>query len=109
MSADFHTGRNGNGSGNGAARIPFMELVAPFQFIADGLVAGLNYAADAAFGALRDAARRRRARQTIDRLRGLDNHMLRDIGIDRSDISRIGLEAGNADDGVWRHPGRTRG
>ena len=105
MSAYFDTHRNGNT--NGTARVPFTELVAPFQFIADGLIAGINYAVDITHRASIEAAKRRRARQTIDRLRRLDNHMLRDIGINRGDITRIGFEASNTDDGVWRHPGRS--
>ena len=103
MSAYSDSGRNGQG----AARLPFTELVAPFHFIADGLIAGINLAVDATHKASLEAAKRRRARRTIDRLRRLDNHMLRDIGIDRSEITRIGVEAGASDDDVWRHPGRS--
>lgn len=104
MSAYSDTGRNGSASGG--TRIPFVELVAPFHFIADGLIAGINLAVDAAHKASTEAARRRQARRTIDKLQRLDNHMLRDIGINRSEISRIGLEASNSDDEAWQHPGR---
>ncbi len=39
---------------------------------------------------------RRKARDTYDALRNLDDHMLRDLGFDRSEISSIAAEATGA-------------
>lgn len=72
-------------------RVPFIELVSPVRHIAVEL-AELSTGATALVVRAYAALRRRRAiNRTIRELRGLEDHILRDIGIDRSQIISVAV------------------
>lgn len=73
------------------SRVPFVELVTPFRHISvelADLATGAGAFALRVFAAIR---RRRAINQTIRELRALDDHILRDIGIERSQIVSVAM------------------
>lgn len=86
------TNVNSNGTcAVSASRVPFVELVSPFRHISAeiaDLMTGSGAFMARAFVAIR---RRRAINRTIRELRALDDHILRDIGIERSRIVSVAV------------------
>jgi len=70
-------------------RVPFAGLAAPIMQMGAAVTTILTIM-ERGISKRAEARRVRRVeRQTVDALRGLDDHVLRDIGIARSDIARV--------------------
>jgi uncharacterized protein YjiS (DUF1127 family) len=70
-------------------RVPFAELAAPLGPIAEGVIAAAELALGAGAAMVRRLHSAWLRRRTVRILTGLDDHLLRDIGVRRGDILRV--------------------
>ena len=73
----------------GATRVPFVELVAPTTFLADGIIAGIGGFANAIPTVAGRIKRARQIRRTVNALYALDDDTLKDIGVKRCEIRAV--------------------
>ena len=66
--------------------VPFAEVFGPLSFVADGVIAAFQETASILRAVAEGFSRRRRIRRTVRELAALDDHTLRDIGLNRSSI-----------------------
>ena len=71
------------------ARAPFSELTTPMSYIGEAIYTGIQAFADLVGQAYEAHKAKARERSTINELSALDNHVLKDIGVSRSDIPVI--------------------
>lgn len=72
-----------------AGRGPIAGHALPLRYLGEALCIALEAAARISLRAPRLAVAKWRERMTIERLSGLDDHTLQDIGIDRSQIPHL--------------------
>lgn len=76
-----------------ATRTPFYELVAPNMYLGQTIATALAGAYDGVVAFVDHLAKRRRIAETIAALDSLDDRVLRDIGIHRSQIGSVSRAA----------------
>ena len=72
--------------------VPFAELVAPMNYVGEGIYTTVDAAAGFVVRALRAIRVKARENSAINILSGLDDRTLRDIGVPRSEIRSIARE-----------------
>ncbi|MDJ0895095.1 MAG: DUF1127 domain-containing protein [Alphaproteobacteria bacterium] len=66
--------------------VPFAEVFGPVSFVADGVIAAFHETASILRAVAEGVSRRRRVHSTVHALASLDDHTLKDIGLNRSSI-----------------------
>lgn len=66
--------------------VPFAEVFGPVTFVADGVIAAFHETVSILRAVAEGVSRRRRVRSTVHALASLDDHTLKDIGLNRSSI-----------------------
>jgi uncharacterized protein YjiS (DUF1127 family) len=70
-------------------RVPFAELVEPTRVVGETLYETARSATHTTARAFEAIARRVRARRSVKELSKLSDHVLQDIGVDRSEIASL--------------------
>jgi uncharacterized protein YjiS (DUF1127 family) len=84
------------------AQVPFLELVAPVQFVGAAVMGAIALAGRAVCRSKTRIAHLANVRRTTAELEALDDLLLRDIGVSRAEIRAI---AKRAVDGHYAHKG----
>lgn len=92
---NYGSGYAAAGYANTPTRVPFVELVSPLMYIGEEVVRFGTAAFSAAFHMAGAFVRWRNERVTIRALEGLEDHILKDIGVNRGEIIAVARKLAN--------------